>query len=69
MGCKNTKAVVTRDTTSCDGGSVIGIGGGCGQGGITILGGYGNTVATQDYEGIYCSEFSEPVTETTEIKM
>ena len=69
MGCKNAKAVITTDTTSCGGGGIVGIGGGCGQGGIQVLGSYDRTVKTQDYRGTVCTEFNEPIETKTEIKM
>ncbi len=67
--CSDIDTVITTDTYNCGGGSVVGIGGGCGQGGINIVGGYGETTTTQNFHGTYCTSYGEPVIETTEIKM
>ncbi len=67
--CKDVETIITTDTDDCGGGGVVGIGGGCGQGGIQVLGGYGHTTTTQNYQGIYCSSYGEPVETVTEIKM
>ena len=69
MMCKDVETIITTDTDDCGGGGVVGIGGGCGQGGIQVLGGYGHTTTTQHYQGTYCSSYGEPVETVTEIKM
>ncbi|MBO4746259.1 MAG: hypothetical protein J5613_04305, partial [Alphaproteobacteria bacterium] len=67
--CKDVETIITTDTDDCGGGGVVGIGGGCGQGGIQVLGGYGHTTTTQNYKGTYCSSYGDPVETVTEIKM
>lgn len=74
--CKSAETVITTDTTTkCGSGGIrIGIGGngcsGAGGGiGLNIGGGGKTTYTTQSYHGIACSEFAEPVTTTTTIKM
>ena len=67
--CSDIDMAVTTDTYNCGGGSIVGIGGGCGQGGINVVGGYGETTTTQNYHGVYCTSYGEPVISTTEIKM
>ena len=71
--CKNAEAVITTDTSEkCNsGGITIGGGGGCKSGGgIVNIGGrsYKKTV-TQDYEGSVCTEFADPTTTVSNVKM
>ncbi len=71
--CKSAEKVVTTDVEeTCGGGGVEVAGGyGCNGGGglVTIGGRKSTTVTVENYQGMSCTEFGDPVTTVEKIKM
>ncbi len=67
--CSEMEMKITTDTTYCE---TAGLGGGCStwEGAVAPTIGYADTTyKKENYHGIYCSEYGEPVTNVQEIKM
>ena len=67
--CSEMEMKITTDTTYCE---TAGLGGGCNtwEGAVAPTIGYADTTyKKENYHGIYCSEYGEPVTNVQEIKM
>lgn len=68
--CKTMKEIITKHTSkSCGSIALDIIGGGCGGGFMSLGLKKRKTVTSEVFEGVACTEFMEPTTTTTTVKM